>query len=49
MGSDHTSDIQKRIYDFIVEYIRVEGMPPTNREHGTRGLPPLDAREKGAD
>ena len=35
MGSDHTSDIQKRIYDFIVEYIRVEGMPPTNREIGS--------------
>src|SRR5947208_16921201 len=35
MGSDHTSDIQKRIYDFIVEYIRVEGMPPTNRAIGS--------------
>src|SRR5947209_7602052 len=35
MGSDHTSDIQKRIYDFIVVYIRAEGMPPTNREIGT--------------
>ena len=35
MGSDHTSDIQKRIYDFIVEYIRDEGMPPTNREIGS--------------
>ncbi|HLL78352.1 MAG TPA: transcriptional repressor LexA [Ktedonobacteraceae bacterium] len=34
MGSD-TSDIQKRIYDFIVEYIREEGMPPTNREIGS--------------
>src|SRR5947199_3933980 len=35
MGTDHTSDIQKRIYDFIVEYIRDEGMPPTNREIGS--------------
>lgn len=35
MGSDHTSDIQKRIFDFIVEYIREEGMPPTNREIGS--------------
>jgi repressor LexA len=33
--SEHTSDIQKRIYDFIVEYIRDEGMPPTNREIGS--------------
>src|ERR1700674_663511 len=35
MGSDHTSDIQKRIYDFIVSYIKEEGMPPTNREIGS--------------
>ncbi|HEV2579479.1 MAG TPA: transcriptional repressor LexA [Ktedonobacteraceae bacterium] len=35
MGTDHTSDIQKRIFDFIVEYIREEGMPPTNREIGS--------------
>lgn len=35
MGADHTSDIQKRIYDFIAEYIRNEGMPPTNREIGS--------------
>jgi repressor LexA len=34
MGTDQTSDIQKRIFDFIVEYIREEGMPPTNREIG---------------
>ncbi len=33
--SDHTSDIQKKIYNFIVEYIRDEGMPPTNREIGS--------------
>ncbi len=35
MSSKHTSDIQNRIYDFIVEYIRDEGMPPTNREIGS--------------
>jgi len=35
MSSEHTSDIQKRIYEFIVEYIRDEGMPPTNREIGS--------------
>jgi repressor LexA len=34
MSSDQVSDIQKRIYDFIVVYIREEGMPPTNREIG---------------
>jgi repressor LexA len=32
--SDQASDIQRRIYDFIVEYMRDEGMPPTNREIG---------------
>src|SRR5712691_1496849 len=35
MSSEHTSDIQKRIYEFIVEYMRDEGMPPTNREIGS--------------
>jgi repressor LexA len=35
MATDQTSDIQKRIYDFIVNYIRKEGMPPTNREIGS--------------
>ncbi len=35
MASEHTSEIQKRIYDFIVDYIRKEGMPPTNREIGS--------------
>src|SRR2546429_5102867 len=35
MSSEHTSDIQKRIYDFIVKYMRDEGMPPTNREIGS--------------
>ena len=29
-----TSDIQRKIFDFIVNYIRDEGMPPTNREIG---------------
>ncbi|HLX58153.1 MAG TPA: transcriptional repressor LexA [Ktedonobacteraceae bacterium] len=35
MSSEHTSEIQKRIYDFIVGYIKEEGMPPTNREIGS--------------
>src|SRR5229473_1011324 len=35
MSSEHTSDIQKRIYEVIVEYMRDEGMPPTNREIGS--------------
>jgi repressor LexA len=35
MATDQTSDIQRRIYDFIVNYIRREGMPPTNREIGS--------------
>lgn len=35
MATEQTSDIQKRIYDFIVNYIRKEGMPPTNREIGS--------------
>lgn len=34
MLSDQASDIQRRIYDFIVDYMRDEGMPPTNREIG---------------
>jgi repressor LexA len=34
MTSEQPSDIQQRIYDFIVNYIRDEGMPPTNREIG---------------
>lgn len=29
------TDLQKRIYEFIVEYIRDEGMSPTNREIGS--------------
>ena len=32
--SAETSDIQRKIFDFIVNYIRDEGMPPTNREIG---------------
>src|SRR5215472_14507442 len=35
MSSEHTSDIQKRIFDFIVKYQREQGMPPTNREIGS--------------
>jgi len=34
MSSEQASDIQLRIYDFIVAYMRKEGMPPTNREIG---------------
>ncbi len=33
-ASEQPSDIQRRIYDFIVGYMRDEGMPPTNREIG---------------
>jgi repressor LexA len=35
VSTEYTSDIQKRIYDFIVKYMRDEGMPPTNREIGS--------------
>ncbi|HVB72877.1 MAG TPA: transcriptional repressor LexA [Ktedonobacteraceae bacterium] len=35
MASEQTSEIQKRIYDFIVDYIKEKGMPPTNREIGS--------------
>src|SRR3989442_12461043 len=34
MSSEHASDIQRRMYNFIVSYIKREGMPPTNREIG---------------
>ncbi len=34
MSSEQASDIQRRMYDFIVTYMRSEGMPPTNREIG---------------
>lgn len=34
MSSEQASDIQRRMYNFIVKYMKVEGMPPTNREIG---------------
>lgn len=34
MSSERTSDIQQKIYDFIVDYMRMKGRPPTNREIG---------------
>jgi repressor LexA len=34
MSIDQISEIQRRMYDFIVSYMRQEGMPPTNREIG---------------
>jgi repressor LexA len=34
MSSGHTSDIQQKIFEFIIEYSREQGMPPTNREIG---------------
>jgi repressor LexA len=34
MSLEQASDIQRKMYDFIVNYIRKEGMPPTNREIG---------------
>ncbi|GCE11798.1 transcriptional repressor LexA [Tengunoibacter tsumagoiensis] len=34
MSLEQASDIQRRMYDFIVTYMRSEGMPPTNREIG---------------
>jgi repressor LexA len=34
MSSERTSDIQRKIYDFIVDYMRAKGRPPTNREIG---------------
>jgi repressor LexA len=34
MSSEQASDIQRRMYDFIVDYMDREGMPPTNREIG---------------
>ena len=32
--SEQVSEMQRRMYDFIVQYIKNEGMPPTNREIG---------------
>jgi repressor LexA len=34
MSLDQASEIQRKIYEFIDNYIKVEGMPPTNREIG---------------
>src|SRR5215472_3493750 len=34
MSSERTSDIQQKIYEFIVDYMRSRGRPPTNREIG---------------
>ncbi len=34
MSSEQASDIQRRMYNFIVDYIDQEAMPPTNREIG---------------
>ncbi|HEY7415856.1 MAG TPA: transcriptional repressor LexA [Ktedonobacteraceae bacterium] len=34
MSLDQASEIQRKIYEFIDTYIKLEGMPPTNREIG---------------
>lgn len=34
MSLEQASEIQRRMYEFIVEYMKAEGMPPTNREIG---------------
>lgn len=34
MSLEQASEIQRRMYDFIVSYMKAEGMPPTNREIG---------------
>lgn len=34
MSIEQTSEIQRRMYEFIVSYMKQEGMPPTNREIG---------------
>ncbi len=34
MSLEQASEIQRRMYDFIINYIKSEGMPPTNREIG---------------
>lgn len=34
MPLEQASEIQRRMYDFIVSYMKSEGMPPTNREIG---------------
>ncbi len=33
-SSEQTSEMQNRMYKFIVQYMQREGMPPTNREIG---------------
>src|SRR5579875_753047 len=34
MSLEQASEIQRRMYEFIVSYMKSEGMPPTNREIG---------------
>lgn len=34
MPSEQTSELQRKMYEFIVKYMKLEGMPPTNREIG---------------
>ena len=34
MSIEQTSEIQRKMYEFIVNYMKREGMPPTNREIG---------------
>src|SRR6266581_7140676 len=34
MSLEQASEIQRRMYDFIINYMKSEGMPPTNREIG---------------
>src|SRR5258708_7161685 len=34
MSLEQPSEIQRRMYEFIVKYMKAEGMPPTNREIG---------------
>ena len=34
MSSERTSDMQRKIFEFITDYIRTKGRPPTNREIG---------------
>ncbi len=34
MSSEQASEIQRKMYEFIDRYMRIEGMPPTNREIG---------------
>ena len=34
MSLEQASEIQHRMYDFIINYMKSEGMPPTNREIG---------------